>query len=333
MNRMNACRRPLAFAGLLAALLAAVTLGPGARPAVAADLPARPEQLKYPPLKYAPPKAADYRVKLASGIPAYLAPDKALPLVTVTVLMRVGPDLDPAGKEGLAATMMHLLTRSGTKDLTAEQLEERLAFLGAQLESGMGGGGGMMGLGGVPISGRRVPRHAQPARRKDLDEGLALLTDCLKGAAFQEDRLKLRKDQQLQNMKQRNDATSDLEEREWGFLMRGADHWTNRYPTEASINVPHAGRPRRAAAALRRAEELRDRGLRRLRPRGHGEEARAGVRGLAARRARTPARRSRPPRPPRRAGTSWTRTSTRPASRSGCARSTATTATSTPRRS
>jgi predicted Zn-dependent peptidase len=235
MNHMNAWRRPLAAAGSLAALLVAVTLGPGAPPAVAADLPARPEQLQFPPLKYTPPRASECRVKLASGIPAYLAPDRAIPLVTVTVLMRVGPDLDLAGKEGLASAMVHLLTRSGTKALTAEQLEERLAFLGAQLESGMGGGGGMMGLGGVPITGAES-RVTLNLLTKDLEEGLALLTGCLKGAAFQEDRLKLRKDQQLQNMKQRNDATADLEEREWGFLMRGADHWSNRYPTEASIN-------------------------------------------------------------------------------------------------
>jgi len=235
MNPMNAWRRPLALAGLLSALLVAATLATSTPPADAADLPARPEQLKYPPMKYAPPKAADYRVKLANGIAAYLAPDKAIPLVTVTVLMRVGPDLDPAGKEGLASTMVHLLTRGGTPTMTAEQLEERLAFLGAQLESGMGSGGGMMGQGGVPITGTES-RVTLNLLTKDLDEGLALLTACLKNAAFQEDRLKLRKDQQLQNMKQRNDATADLEEREWGFLMRGAEHWSNRYPTEASIN-------------------------------------------------------------------------------------------------
>jgi zinc protease len=70
---------------------------------------------------------------------------------------------------------------------------------------------------------------------KDLDEGLGLLIDCLQGAAFQEDRLQLRKDQQLQAMKQRNDNSGDIEEREWGFLLRGADHWSNRYPTEASL--------------------------------------------------------------------------------------------------
>ena len=235
MNLMNAWRRPLAATGSLAALLAAVALGPGARPAVAAELPERPERLQYPPLKFTPPRASEYRVKLANGVAAYLAPDRAIPLVSVTVLMRVGPDLDPAGKEGLASTMVYLLTRSGTRTMTAEQLEERLAFLGAQLESGMGGGGGMMGQGGVPITGAES-RVTLNLLTKDLDEGLALLTACLKGAAFQEDRLKLRRDQQLQEMKQRNDNSADLEDREWGFLLRGADHWSNRYPTEASLN-------------------------------------------------------------------------------------------------
>lgn len=219
---------------LLAALVAAVALGSWAWPAVAADIPERPEQLKYPPLKYAPPKAAECRVKLPNGIAAYLVPDRTLPLVTVTVLMRVGPDLDPAGKEGLASTMVYLLTRSGTKTMTAEQLEERLAFLGAQLESGMGAGGGMFGMGGVPITGSES-RVLLNLLSKDIDEGLVLLTDCLKGAAFQEDRLNLRRDQQLQSMKQRNDNSADIEEREWGFLMRGEDHWTGRYSTEASL--------------------------------------------------------------------------------------------------
>src|SRR5262245_35795530 len=85
--------------------------GPGLR---AADVPARPEQIVFPPLQYTPPKAADYRVKLSNGMIAYLVPDRSLPLVNVNVLMRIGSDLDPPGKEGLAATMVDLLTSSGT---------------------------------------------------------------------------------------------------------------------------------------------------------------------------------------------------------------------------
>lgn len=240
MNTKHLARRSLpAVVRAAAVMLVAATLAGGAlAPAgVWAAGPEHPDKLTYPELKFTPPDAAQYRVKLANGVPAYLVPDKTLPLVNVTVMMRVGPDLDPQGKEGLAATTMHLLTRSGTKKLTAEQLEERLSFLGAQLESSLGGGGGgMMGMGGVPLSGAES-RVTLNLLSKDLDEGLGLLADCLKECAFQDDRLALRKDQQLQSMKRRNDESATIEEMMWGFLMRGEVHWSNRYATEASMKA------------------------------------------------------------------------------------------------
>ena len=223
MNAMHLARRPLpalAFAARIgtgaartaAVALAAAVLGfAAAAPRVAlASGPEHPDKLTYPALHFAPPEAGQYRVKLGNGVPVYLVPDHTLPLVNVTVLMRVGPDLDPQGKEGLASTTAHLLTRSGTKKMTAEQLEERLAFLGATLESGMGGGGGMMGFGGVPISGAET-RVTLNLLSKDLGEGLGLLADCIKECAFQDDRLALRKDQQLSQMKRRNDESATIE--------------------------------------------------------------------------------------------------------------------------
>ena len=56
---------------VLAALLVALVL-----PAAAADqgVPARPEQLKFPPLSYTPPAAKDYRVTLKNGMVAYPCP-------------------------------------------------------------------------------------------------------------------------------------------------------------------------------------------------------------------------------------------------------------------
>ena len=217
---------------LLAALLALPATHPA--PVSAADIPARPEQLTFPPLTFDPPKAADYRATLSNGAVAYLVPDRELPLITVHVLMRIGPDLDPAGKEGLVATMVNQLTRGGTSTRTATQLEDRVAFLGAQLESGTGGGGGGFFGGGIPIGGSES-RATLNLLSKDIDEGLALLVDCLKHPVFQEDRLTLRKDQLLQSMKQRNDESANIEEREFGFLMRGEGHWTNRHTTEASV--------------------------------------------------------------------------------------------------
>ena len=46
---------------------------------------------------------------------AYLVPDPSLPLVNISVLLRLGPDQDPAGKEGATGLMMDLLTSGGTR--------------------------------------------------------------------------------------------------------------------------------------------------------------------------------------------------------------------------
>jgi zinc protease len=206
-----------------------------AAPAAAQISAAHPDQLQYPAFTYVPPKAAQYRVKLANGMVAYLVPDRTTQLVTVHVLMRCGPQLDPAGKEGLAAMCANLITRSGAGKLTADQLETRVAGLGAQLESSAGGGGGgFFGLGGVPI-GATEGRATVNLLSKDLDQGLSLLTTCLQSAAFQADRVKLYKDQALQNMKRRNDESGDIEEREWSALQRGEGHWSNRWTTKSSI--------------------------------------------------------------------------------------------------
>jgi predicted Zn-dependent peptidase len=232
MHTNHTRRAPGAAALALLVTLAAL---PAATPSWAAEIAARPEQLKFPPLVYSPPRAAEHRVALSNGAVAYLVSDRELPLISIHVLMRIGPDLDPAGKEGLAATMLHQLTRGGTTTRTATQIEDRVAFLGAQLESGTGiGGGGPFGPGGPPI-GASESRATLNLLSKDLDEGLALLVDCLKNPAFQADRLTLRKDQLLQSMKERNDQSAGIEEREFGFLMRGDGHWSNRHTTEASV--------------------------------------------------------------------------------------------------
>ncbi len=236
---------PIARAVLAAAAIAAaivVTAAIAAPPPCLAgttagtSIPDRPDDINFPPMKYDPPRAEEYRVSLKNGMAAYLVTDRSLPLVTIHVLMRIGPDLDPPGKEGLGRIMIEQLTKGGTSALTAEQLEDRVAELGAQLYSGMGSGRrGMMGMGGV----RTGPAESFATLNllaKDLDEGLSLLIGCLKEPAFQEDRLQLARDQLLQHMKERNDDTRSIEGREWDFLMEGEGHWTNRWPTQASVS-------------------------------------------------------------------------------------------------
>jgi predicted Zn-dependent peptidase len=191
---------------------------------VAADdaIVKRPEELKYPPLTFEPPVADDFRVALKSGPVAYLVPDRELPLVNISILVRVGNYLEPNGKQGLAELTGYLLARGGTKSKTAEELEERLAFLAAQLSSSVGDSQGSVNLNLLS---------------KDLDEGLGILREVLATPRFQDDKIALRKQQMLQAMNQRNDESSAIEGRESGFLAYGEDFWANRYSTSNSVTA------------------------------------------------------------------------------------------------
>src|SRR5690606_9773226 len=152
-----------------------------------AGIPDRPEKLDFPPLVYEPPDPAEYRVELKSGPVAYVIEDRELPLVTVLILVRTGKYLEPADKAGLAQLAGELLVRGGTESRTAEELEERLEFLAAQLNSSVGDTQGSLRLNLLS---------------KDLEEGLALIREVLTSPRFQQDKLSLYKDRLFQMMKQ-----------------------------------------------------------------------------------------------------------------------------------
>jgi zinc protease len=192
-----------------------------ATPLFAADsIPDRPEKLKYPAFEFHPPKAASYRVPLKSGPVAYIVPDHELPLINISISVRTGDWVEPDGKEGLTDLCGALLTRSGTESRTALELEERLAFLAAQLGSQIGDAEG-----GVNLN----------LMAKDLDEGLAILREVLTKPRFQQDRIDLQKQQMLQNMKQRNDESAAIEGRESGYLAYGEGFWGNKKTTAESL--------------------------------------------------------------------------------------------------
>jgi len=198
-------------------LLAGITCAPLTR---AAGIPDRPEKLTFAPLKFEPPEAAKFRVALKSGPVAYVVPDRELPLVNISILVHTGDYLDPAGKEGLAGLTGYLLARGGIQSKTAEQLEERTAFLAAMLNSGAADTSGNVSLNLLS---------------KDLDEGLAILREVLTAPRFQDDKLALRKQQTLQDMKQRNDESANIEGMEARRLAQGDDFWVNHLATGASI--------------------------------------------------------------------------------------------------
>jgi predicted Zn-dependent peptidase len=191
------------------------------QPVATEAIPDRPEKLSFPKLSYEPPAPEKYRVQLKSGPVAYVVPDRELPLVNFVIYVRSGQYVEPAGKEGVAELTGYLIARGGSKSKTAEQLEERLAFLAARLDSAVGENQGSVSLNLLS---------------KDLDEGLAILREVLTAPRFQDDKIALRKQQMIQEMKQRNDDSRSIQGREAEFLAYGEDFWANRYSTLASVD-------------------------------------------------------------------------------------------------
>ena len=205
LTRIGALGLPVVFAASLASAQA---------------VPENPEKLTYAPLTYTPPVAKDSRIVLKNGMTAFLLEDRALPLVNIQVIIRAGVWLEPAGKEGLVRLAGQQMRAGGTKSLTAEQFDERADFLAAQISSSMGETSATASLNCLS---------------DNLDDALKIFVEMLREPRFQDDRLKLAKDQILQDMKKRNDESTDIETREFSALLYGEDHISTRFSTEASI--------------------------------------------------------------------------------------------------
>ncbi len=201
---------------------AALVLSLLATPLLAQQIPPSPDMLSFRPLAYTPPAAKDHRVVLKNGMVVFIAEDRALPLVNLSLVVRTGRWLEPAGKEGLAGFTGSQIRRGGSASLTAEQLDEKLDFLAAQVGTSIGDTSGSASL---------------SCLSDNLDEALKVFVEMLRRPRFQEDRLALAREQALQEMKKRNDDSADIEAREWNLLLYGPGHFTNRLSTAASVEA------------------------------------------------------------------------------------------------
>jgi zinc protease len=185
------------------------------------QIPANPRAIKFPPLKYTPPKPSTYRQVFDNGAVGFFVEDHDLPLVNIFIYIRTGTYLDPAGKEGLADAVGSQLRSGGTTHYSAENFDEEADFLAADLSSDID---------------RVYGSASVNFLSKDMDKSLELFFDMLRNPAFQQDRLDLYKGQVIQGMERRNDRTDGIEDREWNRLLRGSKHFTNAYSTKASIS-------------------------------------------------------------------------------------------------
>ncbi len=181
-----------------------------------------PDKLKFKELKYQPPKPDGYRHTLKCGAIAYVAENPEVPTFELRVLVRTGSIYEPVEKAGLADMTGYLMRNGGVQGMTAKELDERLAFLAGEISVNIGGSQGMTNL--FCLS-------------KDIDQGLELFQKVLRTPVFEQEALDRYRADVLSEMEQRNANTSDIESREWQFLMYGDHPCTIPYRrTEQSVN-------------------------------------------------------------------------------------------------
>ncbi|HEX9974154.1 MAG TPA: pitrilysin family protein [bacterium] len=173
-----------------------------------AQIPDHPSKLAYKSMEYKPPKPADYRVALPNGMIVYIQEDHTLPTFDMTAIIRTGSIYDPKDKIGLASMAGSVLRTGGTKNISGDDLDEKLDFLGGSINSNIGINSGRVSL---------------SVLAKDIDEGLKLFADVLMNPAFEEAKIKLNMDQTIDAIKNKNDNPRNVLGREFDKLLYG-DH-------------------------------------------------------------------------------------------------------------
>lgn len=188
--------------------------------ATAQEIPAHPANLEFRPLDFEPPAAGEHRHVLSNGVVVFVVEDAALPLVNVSVTVRTGAYLEPVDKPGLASLTGGQIRAGGTASFTAAEFDEEAAFLAAQIGTSIGATSGSASFNSLT---------------KDLDATLDLFFEMLRYPRFEQARIDLAKRQILQQMERRNDSTQSIERREWGRLIRGAEHFSTRAATASTL--------------------------------------------------------------------------------------------------
>ena len=201
------------------AVLALAVIAPGALADV--TVKSHPSEIEYAEFQFDPPSASDYRYELSNGATVYMAPSSELPLITVSFSFKGGSFLEPADKTGLASMTGQMIRRGGTVSMPADEFNEEIDFLAANI-------------------GARIGRTQASANVNSLaanfDESFELFMNMVRNPGFDAEKFEILRNEQIENMKQRNDSPDAIMGREWSRLMWGEDHFESRVSTESTIN-------------------------------------------------------------------------------------------------
>ena len=143
------------------------------------------------------------RSVLDNGIVLLTSEQKALPMVSIELLIDAGSRYDAPNQEGLANLVAKLLTY-GTKRRTALQINETLDFLGASLST---------------RCSDDLASVSMTILKKDLTTGLELLGDILLNSTFPQQEIERQKQSVIASIKARDESPGDIAQRRFAAAL------------------------------------------------------------------------------------------------------------------
>jgi zinc protease len=137
------------------------------------------------------------RSVLGNGIILLTSEQRALPMVSIELLIDAGSRHDGPKQEGLANLTARLLTY-GTQRRTALQISETLDFIGAGLSAGCG---------------EDLATVSMTVLKKDLGTGLELLAEVLTLSTFPQEEIDRQKQSIIASIKAREESPGDIAQR------------------------------------------------------------------------------------------------------------------------
>lgn len=157
-------------------------------------------------------------IKLKNGLQVYSLNGCSEPVVNLTIVLKAGKYFQ--AKEMVAGITMSML-KKGTKNFTANEIAEKLDFLGASLNA-------QAGLYLVSIS--------LSCLKDKLEDILVILKDILTENDFPQQELDLEKKKQIQNLKINQEKNNFLASVKFNEVIFGEKHPCGYRPTEELIS-------------------------------------------------------------------------------------------------
>lgn len=179
-----------------------------------------PRKLKFPPLKFEPPKAEERT--LSNGIKVILVENHELPTFQMALWVRGGYQNESLDKIGLGGLFQSVMREGGTKSRKPDALNQELESMAATVETWVN----------EEAAGMRCS-----SLKKYMDQTLDLFCDVLFNPVFSEDKLRQRKQESIEGIRRRNDRPRPIATREFRTSLYGSKHPSGWRTEPETINA------------------------------------------------------------------------------------------------